>query len=303
MSNKDFENDLDDKANWPKPIEDYFISLLYEETKKGLQTNTLEKNQWDAIDMKLFDKYGKRYTREKLKQKYNRLRKIHREFAKLVNHTGMGWDPVANTVQASDEVWAAYIKKNKFASRFRSKGCSHYEVLGQIFNNTTATGQMQYASTNSPPNSDSERELEAGFLTTGAHIRQSTGSGSKAFSEGHEGTSTKRCALFPPSDLSSKSKSSKSTKMDEAIAAWAKSLNAKTEATLEKVKRKREREVSSPLRELSTIEDCMEVLEGMEDVDDTAYLKALEKFTSSDWRRMFMKMSESRKKLWLNSLK
>ena len=41
--------------------------------KKGLQTNTLEKNQWDAIDMKLFDKYGKRYTREKLKQKYNRL--------------------------------------------------------------------------------------------------------------------------------------------------------------------------------------------------------------------------------------
>ncbi|CAN6581019.1 unnamed protein product [Malus baccata var. baccata] len=282
MSNKDFENDLDDKANWPKPIEDYFISLLYEETKKGLQTNTLEKNQWDAIDMKLFDKYGKRYTREKLKQKYNRLRKIHREFAKLVNHTGMGWDPVANTVQASDEVWSAYIK---------------------IFNNTTATGQMQYASTNSPPNSDSERELEAGFLTTGAHIRQSTGSGSKAFSEGHEGTSTKRCALFPPSDISSKSKSSKSNKMDEAIAAWAKSLDAKTEATLEKVKRKREKEVSSPLRELSTIEDCMEVLEGMEDVDDTAYLKALEKFTSSDWRRMFMKMSESRKKLWLNSLK
>ena len=109
--------------------------------------------------------------------------------------------------------------------------------------------------------------------------------------------------FFPPSDLSSKSKSSKSTKMDEALAAWAKSLNAKTEATLEKVKRKRENEVSSPLRELSTIEDCMEVLEGMEDVDDIAYLKALEKFTSSDWRRMFMKMSESRKKLWLNSLK
>ncbi|TQE13099.1 hypothetical protein C1H46_001183 [Malus baccata] len=297
MSNKDFENDLDDKANWPKPSEDYFISLLYEETKKGLQTNTLEKNQWDAIDMKLFDKYGKRYTREKLKQKYNRLRKIHREFAKLVNHTGMGWDRCKHCSSIGRSL------KNKFASRFRSKGCSHYEVLGQIFNNTTATGQMQYASTNSPPNSNSERELEAGFLTTGAHIRKSTESGSKAFSEGHEGTSTKRCALFPPSDLSSKSKSSKSNKMDEAIAAWAKSLDAKTEATLENVKRKREKEVSSPLRELSTIEDCMEVLEGMEDVDDTAYLKALEKFTSSDWRRMFMKMSESRKKLWLNSLK
>ncbi|TQE12693.1 hypothetical protein C1H46_001713 [Malus baccata] len=63
MSNKDFENDLDDKANWPKPIENYFISMLYEETKKGLQTNTLEKNQWDAIDMKLMPNYPIRKQR------------------------------------------------------------------------------------------------------------------------------------------------------------------------------------------------------------------------------------------------
>ncbi|RXH71348.1 hypothetical protein DVH24_018703 [Malus domestica] len=85
--------------------------------------------------------------------------------------------------------------------------------------------------------------------------------------------------------------------MDEGIPAWAKSLDAKIEATLEKVKCKTEREVSSLLRELSTFEDCMEVLEDMEDVDDTAYLKALEKFTSLDWWRMFMMMSESRKKI------
>ncbi|CAN6558328.1 unnamed protein product [Malus baccata var. baccata] len=30
----------------------------------------------------------------------------------------------------------------------------------------------------------------------------------------------------------------------------------------------------------------MEVLEGMEDADDIAYFKALEKFTNSDWRRI-----------------
>ncbi|KAH0982037.1 hypothetical protein GBA52_009214 [Prunus armeniaca] len=93
MSNKDLENELDDKANWPKPIEDHFIHLLHEEAKKGLQTNTLDKNEWAGIEKKLFDKFGKRYNRDKLKQKYNRLRKIHREFGKLISQTGMGWDP------------------------------------------------------------------------------------------------------------------------------------------------------------------------------------------------------------------
>ncbi|KAI5348928.1 hypothetical protein L3X38_001815 [Prunus dulcis] len=35
MSNKDLKNELDDKANWPKPIEEHFIHLLYEEAKKA----------------------------------------------------------------------------------------------------------------------------------------------------------------------------------------------------------------------------------------------------------------------------
>ncbi|CAB4289292.1 unnamed protein product [Prunus armeniaca] len=116
----------------------------------------------------------------------------------LISHTRMGWDP--NTVQASEEVWALYLKKNKFASRFRSKGCPHYDLLGVIFNNTTATGQMQYVSTHSPPNFDVERELENDFLTTGAHIGLNTESGSRGFSEVDQGTSNKnkRGALFPP---------------------------------------------------------------------------------------------------------
>ncbi|KAL6292746.1 hypothetical protein ACE6H2_000888 [Prunus campanulata] len=46
----------------------------------------------------------------------------------------------------------------------------------------------------------------------------------------------KHAALFPQSDLPSRSKSSKATKMDEAIEAWAKSLNAKTEFSLARLK-------------------------------------------------------------------
>lgn len=305
MSNKDLENEFDDKAYWPKPVEDHFIHLLYEEAKKGLQTNNLDKTEWASIEKQLFDKFGKRYNRDKLRQKYNRLRKIHREFTKLISHTGMGWDPNTNTVQASDEVWASYLKKNKFASRFRSKGCPHYDLLGLIFNYTTATGHMQCASTHSPPDSDAERELENDFPTNGAHVGLNTESGSRGFSEGDEGTSNKnkRAALFPQSDLPSRLKSFKSTKIDETIEAWAKSLNSKIEVSLAKLSRKSEKEVAFPYKELGSIEDCMEILEAMEGVNDDAYVKALDKFTSSDWRRMFVKMSDSRRRVWLKSLK
>ncbi|CAB4303371.1 unnamed protein product [Prunus armeniaca] len=74
--------------------------------------------------------------------------------------------------------------------------------------------------------------------------------------------------------------------MDEAIEAWAKSLNAKTEVSLARLKHESEKEVSSPYRELSTTEDCMEILEAMEEVNDDAHVKAFDKFTNLNWRKM-----------------
>ena len=46
---------------------------------------------------------------------------------------------------------------------YRKKGLEHYEILGEIFNTTITTGQLHYASSQVPHNSDDsddERELE-----------------------------------------------------------------------------------------------------------------------------------------------
>lgn len=53
---------------------------------------------------------------------------------------------------------------------YRKKGLEHYDILGEIFNTTTAMGQLHYASSQLPPNSDEERELEQKFLNNGVHI-------------------------------------------------------------------------------------------------------------------------------------
>ena len=58
----------------------------------------------------MFAQTNKRYIVPQLKSKFNRSSKKHREFSYLIEHTGFGWDPIANTVIASDDAWANYIK-------------------------------------------------------------------------------------------------------------------------------------------------------------------------------------------------
>lgn len=53
---------------------------------------------------------------------------------------------------------------------YRKKRLDHYEILGEIFNTTTATGQMRFSSNQLPPNSDEERILEEIFLNIGVHV-------------------------------------------------------------------------------------------------------------------------------------
>ena len=56
------------------------------------------------------------------------------------------------------------------AKEFRRKGCENYIQLGILFNKTTATGVMAFASTQDPTNTDEERELDERFISTGVHV-------------------------------------------------------------------------------------------------------------------------------------
>ena len=107
------EVEVDDKAEWSTKNEGKFIRILHEHVKKGdMQTSTFKKKIWLEISDELFAETTKRYGVPQLKSKFNRLRKKHREFSDLIDHTGFGWDPIANTITASEEVWATYIKVN-----------------------------------------------------------------------------------------------------------------------------------------------------------------------------------------------
>ncbi|KAK3182902.1 hypothetical protein Dsin_030188 [Dipteronia sinensis] len=163
--------DYDDKAGWSPRNEGIYIRILHEHVKKGdLQISTFHKKVWTIISDELFAAVCKMFVIQNLTSKFNRLRKKHRVFSDLIVHTCFGWDPVANIVTSSDEIWAEYIKRVPCVKCYRKKGLEHYQMLGEIFNTTTATTHLHFSSSQLPPNSDDERVLEDTFLNTGVHV-------------------------------------------------------------------------------------------------------------------------------------
>ena len=53
---------------------------------------------------------------------------------------------------------------------FQTKALSNYNLLGLIFNKSIATGVLQCASTQDPPNSDEENALEERLIHGGVHV-------------------------------------------------------------------------------------------------------------------------------------
>ncbi|XP_062074947.1 uncharacterized protein LOC133778952 [Humulus lupulus] len=259
--------DIDDHASWPEAIESHFISLLYEEAKKG----------WLKIENDILNSFGKRYKMPQLKSKFNRLRKAHREFSHLLEQTGMGWDPQTNTVTANDE-------KYPNAKRFRKKGLQHYEMLGEIFNNTTTTGGMSYASTQLPPSSVEERQQERHFVGTGAHIDVGFEFDGDNYGEEEEVTGVRRRATAAPPDAPKpKEKKNKGANpsIDHVMEELAKSISAKIEASLVR----------------------SETMHGIPNLDNKIYLKGLQEFVATpEWRGIFMRMNEERRRAYLDSL-
>ncbi|KAK1556504.1 hypothetical protein Q3G72_006106 [Acer saccharum] len=53
--------------------------------------------------------------------------------------------------------------------------------------------------------------------------------------------------------------------------------------------------------EESSIEECMQMIEEL-DVDDDAFAKLMEKFVSLEWRKIFLNMSQKRRKTWVQRI-
>ncbi|KAK8659833.1 hypothetical protein V6N13_030025 [Hibiscus sabdariffa] len=163
--------DIDDTKDWPKANEVTLIQILVGKVREGkLQSSTFKKEVWAEINNEMHDAIGVDYGIDRLKGKFNRLRIKYRHFFELVGHTGVKWDVTSNTVHASQDIWEGFFKKNKEFKKFKKQGCEDYDLLGEIFNTTTAIGKLQQLSTEDPLSPIEERHLEEKFLSGSIHV-------------------------------------------------------------------------------------------------------------------------------------
>ncbi|PNS96515.1 hypothetical protein POPTR_017G120900v4 [Populus trichocarpa] len=276
---------------WPEKNEDAFLANLYERVKRHPNgTPSFKQVDWNEIDEELFSAIGQKYGAERLQGKYNRLRLKHRQFSDLISHTGVTYSSSSNQVYATEEVWKMFKKKHKNYITFKSKGCRNYEMLGQIFNNSST----HHASTQLPLNSDGNHQNEEQFFSQGVHVIE----GEKSCAGSSRG---KRPIDDYLAGCNCVNKETKLENFDFCLEILASSLSARAERDLAKAKKYKEMPEQAT-RAPYSIDECMDELENLDDVSDTSYIKALEKFKDPDWRIMFVKMSLVRKKSWLKSL-
>ncbi|RVW40375.1 L10-interacting MYB domain-containing protein [Vitis vinifera] len=162
---------VEDVGTWRGNIEKIFIDIMVIEVNKGnMDSGTFSTNTWRRILLEINSQGKRNFNLKQLKQKFNRLRAMHREFFDILKHTGFGWDAETNMVHTLKETWKNYIWAHPNTKRFRSKGYPNYNLMGLIFNPSTTIGALHYSSTQDPPNTDDEDEMDDNLEHGGVHV-------------------------------------------------------------------------------------------------------------------------------------
>ena len=100
--------DAEDRKLWPEAVEKHFIDILLEEDAKGnMPQGQFKTRTWTVVMNEFNKRANKNYNKTQLTQKYQQMKGRHHTLSQLITCTRMGWDPILNTVTASEEAWAA----------------------------------------------------------------------------------------------------------------------------------------------------------------------------------------------------
>ncbi|KAL9444689.1 hypothetical protein AB3S75_017809 [Citrus x aurantiifolia] len=273
---------IDYVAPWPI-IEEHFVKVLHKIAKNGLLTSTWEEMAWAAINDNMFEEFGKRYTISALKSKYDHLCRLHHKFSKLLAHAGMDWDPKTNKVRADEDVWESYIKKNPFGKRFKSKGFEYFHLFDEIIAHTHQPSQSY----------KTKIELTIRGVSDAAEVYFDIRGGVESIFD-----NKRHCSLNNLKDILAQQRKQRQFDYKSSINSTTSISKTSSEANEEF----RKQEHHALVFEDASIEECIKILEAMDDLDEDVYIKGFQKLISVDWRRMFVAISDATKREWLYSL-
>ncbi|KAG6489572.1 hypothetical protein ZIOFF_050847 [Zingiber officinale] len=225
-------------------------------------------------------------------------------------------DPDTGKVNALEEVWAKFYMKNKREYKsIRKEGCDHFHILSEVFDGTTTTSDMHKASTQLPPTSDEERELEEAFINRGVNSYVEIVDDENEDVRGEPNNRRCRVAESSNSRRHKDPKLSRIEKYEACMDKWSnimeqlsgESIFRQKYLELRAAKLEHEQDISccsgtNVFNDPYFIEMCMQILNGMKSLSTQAYTKATEAFLKHGLHEFFMKIPSNRRVKWLDCL-
>ncbi|GMP88875.1 hypothetical protein CsSME_00040699 [Camellia sinensis var. sinensis] len=296
-----------DPATWTALEEKLFIQLMVREVHEGNRSaTTFSRKGWKHIEQEFCEKTNKRYNNSQFRNKFNQLRTRYLDFSRLLKEPGFIWDPVLNTVTATDALWESYIKGNKNIKRFRKKGCPMFTELGIIFGDLTASYKDVFPLTQYPMVGEYKLDVEDESTNATPSAFPSDGSNGRDYPS--QSTRRRRQKSPSPTSRLRVKREARTKVVGEALKEWTEASVPSgtsdgkwveiTKATIPTFHGLEASPQACPF----SITNCVKCLEAIEGVDGSTYLKAIKMFKDVDWREMFMAMSAERRLVWLANL-
>ncbi|XP_012851418.1 PREDICTED: uncharacterized protein LOC105971117 [Erythranthe guttata] len=135
-------------ARWNEFMNIKFIELCEEEIGKGNRPNShFNSSGWKNLVRRFNEVTGKNYVYKQLRNHWDSMQKDWILFKKLMHQEiGIGWNPLTNSTEASDEWWAQKLRENGDYNKFRNKDLSLiWFRYDKLFSDIAATGERARA--------------------------------------------------------------------------------------------------------------------------------------------------------------
>ncbi|KAI3894412.1 hypothetical protein MKX03_016918 [Papaver bracteatum] len=334
-----FEDAIEVPANWSQVHESYFIELMLDKVQicgENRQTGTFSKHDWDDIRKQYYTKFRLKYTLKSFKNKFTKLKEKYKDHKKLLeDNTGLGWDPVLCTVEASDEWWEEQVKNFPRTKTFRVSGCPEYPKLARIYGDTVATGNLRQAQDGDFSSTDGEDDIDMpdnGVYVPGpvpplggnTQVSSNGGVGDDGIEENFDNQFRHRS--HTPSAI----RRSAPVSNDSGGCGGGGGVVGETEENVDNQFHRRSRtpigrrgrkdnkanEIGESLKMLAenakakledkskyTISECLELLDLMGTrVGRNTYVRVVKVLQCKGWRETFIKMSDERRADWIQSI-
>lgn len=172
------------------------------------------------------------------------------------------------------------VQKDPFGKRFKNKGFEYFHPFDEIIAHTHQPSQSY----------ETKIDLKIRGVSDAAEVCFDIKGGVESIFD-----NKRHCSLNNLKDILAQQR--KQRQFD-----YESSINSTSKTSSEANEEFRKQEHHALVFEDASIEECIKILEAMDDLDEDAYIKGCQKLISVDWRRMFVAISDATKREWLYSL-